>query len=322
MGTQISSCWVVTDGKIGMENQCIGLAEALGLAPTVKRVRLREPWRLLSPYLRVGLARAFEEPLVPPWPDLLIASGRLSVAASLYARAQSARAGKPCFTIQIQDPVISPRHFDIVVAPLHDALDGPNIISTLGSLHGIAPEKIEQGARILAAQISGLAPPYIGVLIGGANGAYRLGREQILDLAQQLKALAENTKASLLVTPSRRTGKDNVALLRELLKDTEAFVWDGQGENPYFGILGMSQTLIVTADSVNMITEACASGKPVYIFDLPGGSPKASRFHRAVIAGDHARKFTVPLEPYSVAPLHEMERVAAEIERRLRLARR
>jgi len=300
-----------------MENQCVGLAGALGLEPIVKRVRLRQPWRILSPYLRVGLRHAFDEPLAPPWPDLLIASGRLSVAASIYARARSARAGKACFTIQIQDPVISTRHFDIVVAPLHDALDGPNVISTLGALHGIAPEKIEEGAKTLAAHISGLAPPYIGVLVGGANGAYRLGREQILDLAQQLRKLADGSKASLLVTPSRRTGSDNIALLRDSLKDTAAFVWDGQGANPYFGILGLSQTLIVTADSVNMITEACASGKPVYIFDLPGGSTKAARFHRAIIAGDHARKFTLPLEPYSVAPLHEMARVAGEIKRRL-----
>jgi mitochondrial fission protein ELM1 len=46
------SCWVVTDGKIGMENQCLGLAESLGLTPVVKRIKLRSPWKQLTPYLR------------------------------------------------------------------------------------------------------------------------------------------------------------------------------------------------------------------------------------------------------------------------------
>lgn len=315
LSTHISSCWVVTDGKIGFQSQCVGLAEALGLVPIVKRVKLREPWRFLSPYMRGGLAHAFAERLTGPWPELLIASGRLSVPASVFVKAQSRRAGQACFTIQIQDPVISSRHFDLVIAPLHDALGGPNVISTLGSLHRIEPEKLREGAKDLAVRITGLEPPYIGVLIGGTSAAYRLGNEQIVQLATQLKALARGAQVRLLVTPSRRTGKHNLAVLREALSDAPAFVWNEEGANPYFGILGLSDALVVTADSVNMITEACATGKPVYIFDLPGGSAKSSRFQETLRARGHAREFTVPLEPYAPQPLREMERVADEIKR-------
>jgi mitochondrial fission protein ELM1 len=295
----------------------VGLAEALGLVPVIKRVELREPWRTLSPYFRAGLAHAFVERLTGPWPELLIASGRLSVPASLFVKAQSRRAGQACFTIQIQNPVIASRNFDVVIAPSHDALAGPNVISTLGSLHRIAPEKLLEGARDLSVRVTGLAPPYIGILIGGTSGAFRLGSEQILNLAGQLKAVAGSAHARLLITPSRRTGKHNLAVLRKALSDVQAFVWNEEGANPYFGILGLSDGLVVTADSVNMITEACATGKPVYIFDLPGGSAKSSRFHETLIARGHARKFTVPLEPYAPRPLREMERVAAEIKRRL-----
>jgi mitochondrial fission protein ELM1 len=317
LSASISSCWVVTDGNAGQESQCVGLAEALGIMPVIKRVTLREPWRLLSPYLRAGLAHAVAERLTRPWPELVIASGRLSVPASLFVKAQSRRAGQPCFTIQIQDPVIASRHFDLVIAPLHDSLTGPNVISTLGSLHRIVPEKLSEGAKDLSARITGLAPPYIGVLIGGTSAAYRLGNEQILALARQLKALAGTAHARLLVTPSRRTGKHNLAILREALSDTPAFIWNEDDANPYFGILGLSDALVVTADSVNMITEACATGKPVYIFDIPGGSAKSSRFRETLLARGHARKFTAPLEPYAPQPLREMERVAAEIKRRL-----
>src|SRR5215510_6861872 len=70
------SCWVITDGKAGMTTQCVGLAEALGLSPVVKRVRLRTPWRDLTPYFRLGGRLQFTSssgPFKPPWPDLLIA---------------------------------------------------------------------------------------------------------------------------------------------------------------------------------------------------------------------------------------------------------
>src|ERR1700761_4695663 len=84
-----TTCWVVTDGKSGMENQCLGLAEALHLAPIIKRVKLRSPWRQFAPFLQVGLDMAFSrggDSIAPPWPDLLIATGRHSVPASLYVK--------------------------------------------------------------------------------------------------------------------------------------------------------------------------------------------------------------------------------------------
>src|SRR5580698_3060235 len=94
-----TTCWVVTDGKSGMENQCLGLAEALQLAPIVKRVKLRSPWRQFAPFLRYGLDMAFSrggDPVEPPWPELLIATGRLSVPAALHIK----RSNPSTFAIQ------------------------------------------------------------------------------------------------------------------------------------------------------------------------------------------------------------------------------
>jgi mitochondrial fission protein ELM1 len=105
---------VITDGKAGMESQCVGLAEALGLAPVVKRVRLRAPWRYLTPYVRFGGQLQFaagSAPLNAPWPDLVIATGRHSVAAALLVRDKSANAGRRTVAVQLQDPVISTRNF-------------------------------------------------------------------------------------------------------------------------------------------------------------------------------------------------------------------
>lgn len=307
------SCWVVTDGKAGMESQCVGLAEALGLAPIVKRVSLRAPWRQLTPYVRIGGHAQFasnSDPLLPLWPDLLIATGRHSVAASLLVRRLSAGHTK---TVQLQNPVIAPSHFDLVVVPRHDQMSGANIVSTRGALHRITPQVLQDGAERLAPRITGLKPPYIGVLIGGSNAAYRLGPEEMAPLARQLAASARDMNARLLITPSRRTDADALRVLKAELAQVPHFLWDGQGDNPYFGILGLADYLVVTCDSVNMVSEAASTGKPVYVVDLPGGSEKFARFHRAMRDDGITRPFTGKLEPYSYVPLDDMAMVTARV---------
>jgi mitochondrial fission protein ELM1 len=302
---------VVTDGKSGMESQCLGLAEALGLEPKIFRIALREPWRSLAPQLRVGLANAFvDKPLSPPWPDLLIATGRQSVPASFFVRQRSPRTKR----VQIQDPVINPRNFDLVIAPIHDDLWGANVIQTIGALHRATPERLAAEGAAFAPRIADLPGPRIGVLIGGTSGSYHFGADEARTLVAELAGQASRLGGSLLVTPSRRTGEENIKILREGTCGTPGFFWDGAGANPYFGILGSADVLLVTADSVNMVTEACASGHPVYVYNLPGGSGKAERFIEALTLRGYARPYRGSLEPLPTNRLYEMTRVARAVE--------
>lgn len=311
MSRRFSSCWIVTDGKSGMESQCLGLAEALGLQPKIFRIALREPWRSLAPHLRMGLAHAFvDNPLSPPWPDLLFATGRQSVPASLFLRQRSPQTKR----VQIQNPAIDPRNFDLVIAPIHDDLWGTNVIHTIGALHRATPERLAAEAAQFAPRIAELPHPRIGVLIGGASGAYRFGTDAARALGRELVQQATTLGGSLLVTPSRRTGAENIAILRDTMSGTPGFFWDGSGHNPYFGILGSADVLLVTADSVNMITEACASGHPVYVYDLPGGTKKSARFHEGLYLRGYACPFGGSLEPLPTNRLYEMTRVARAVE--------
>jgi hypothetical protein len=311
-------CWVVTDGKAGMESQCVGLAEALGLTPTIKRVALRAPWRQLTPYFRIGGLAQFasgSDSLAPPWPDLLIATGRNSVAASLFVKKMS---GGRTNTVQLQSPVIAPSHFDLVIVPRHDELKGVNVVSTRGALHRVTPEILREGAERLAPHVAHLARPYVGVLIGGPNAAYRLGQSDMTVLARRLASSAREMKASLLVTPSRRTGEENLRILKSELAGVPHYLWDGEGENPYFGLLGLADFLVVTSDSVNMVSEAASTGKPVYVADLPGGSKKFERFHAALREEGVTRPFSGRLAPYSYPPLDDMGFAAARVKVLLR----
>lgn len=311
-------CWVVTDGKAGMENQCLGLAEALGFRPVIKRVRLRTPWRQLTPFFRHFLPWAFSskgDPICPPWPDLLIATGRQSVPASLLVRRATRMNGaKRTFTVQIQNPVIDPSRFDLVVVPRHDGLSGPNVMSTRGALHRVTSEKLSDEGATFQSTIAHLPRPYIVVLIGGSNSVYSFTPREMKPLAAQLADVARASGGSLIVTPSRRTGDDNLQALREALRDAPHYIWDGTGYNPYYGMLALADTILVTMDSVNMVTEACTTGKPVHVIELPGGSDKFRRFHQALRDDGLTRVFKGNLEEWIYPPLNDMQLVAARVK--------
>jgi mitochondrial fission protein ELM1 len=308
------TAWVVTDGKAGMESQCVGLAEALGLTPAIKRVRLRWLWRQLTPYVRIGGRAQFtagSDKLAPPWPDLLIATGRHSVAASLLVKKLSRGHTK---TVQLQNPAIGPAHFDLVVVPRHDRLKGKNVMFTRGALHRITPQLLRDGTERLAFQFLKLKRPYISVLIGGSNAAYRMGPDETTTLARQLASCARQMGGSILVTASRRTSADCLRILDTELNHVPHYIWDGKGENPYFGLLGLADFLVVTCDSVNMVSEAASTGKPVYVVDLPGGSPKFSRFHDALRRDGVTRVFQGKLAPYAHPVLDDVVRVAERVK--------
>jgi uncharacterized protein len=311
------TCWVVTDGKIGMENQARGLAEAMGITPVVKRIRLRTPWRQLTPYFRLGHRFAFSgkgDPIKPPWPDILIATGRSSIPASLHVRRESLRhGGKGTFVVQLQDPVIHPDHFDLVVVPRHDELLGKNVMTTRGGLHRVTPQKLMHEAKKFEAAFAHLPHPRITVVLGGNNAVYKMTPHEMLQISSQLTALLRETGGSLLVTPSRRTGDMNMAVLSLALTDMPAYIWDGKGENPYYAMLAAADAILVTCDSVNLVSEAATTGKPVMVIDLPGGSEKFQRFHQALRDDGLTRSFNGRLESWHYQPLDDVARVAHRI---------
>jgi uncharacterized protein len=314
------SVWAVHDGKIGMANQVVGLAEALGFPFAEKRLAVRAPWRHLTPHFWVQPLAALGadgDRLVPPWPDILIACGRSVIAPALAAKRAS---GGRVFWVQVQDPRFARREVDLMVVPAHDPASGGNVLRTLGAVHRVTAPQLAEGARRLAPALAHLPRPLVAVLIGGTNRVYRLGEARFAALADALAALAR-AGYGIAVTPSRRTGAANERLLRERLAGLPAYVWDGSGENPYFGLLGLADALLVTGDSVSMVSEAAATGKPVHVIELEGGSDKFARFHQAMREAGITRPFTGAIESWRYAPPDDTARAAAEIRRRLALRR-
>lgn len=309
--------WVVTEGHTGMENQALGLAEAIGLETEIKRVRLRFPWTYVPPSLLVpplGAVAPGTDQLAPPWPDLMITCGRRSTGLSMAVRRASQGA---TFTVHIQDPLVNPRHFDLVVIPAHDKLRGlgrhANVLVTRAALHRVTPARLAAAAKNFGATFAELPRPLVAVLVGGSNRYFRLTAQIMRQVAAQLADLARNHGAGLLVTTSRRTGAANEEILRDALTGLSAQIWSGDGDNPYFAYLAAADAIIVTGDSVSMTSEACSTGKPVHVIGLDGGSRRFRAFHNSLRAAGMTRPFTGALETWAYDPPDDTEKVAAEV---------
>jgi len=308
-----SETWVVTEGAAGMENQCLGLAERLPFRVRVFRSQLKKPWRWLAPRsLGSALAHATKpsNKLAPPWPRLLIACGRQSIPLS---RAIKRASGGRTFTVQCQDPRIKPKHFDLVIPTEHDGLTGPNVFSIIGSPNRITPPRLAKARAQFAHLFEPLPAPRAAVLVGGASRTHgTLDRTAADRLGALLAEIAPDYR--LMVSTSRRTSPAAAAALQQHLTGTDSYVWDGSGENPYLGMLAWADAFVVTADSVNMICEVAATGRPVHVFPLPGGRRKAGRFQQALTERGIIRPFFGRIEQWSYVPLDETGRAVEHIK--------
>ncbi len=314
MNETIKTCWIVVeDGLSGTENQCIGVAKALGVKPEIKRIKLKFPWSFLSPHIhKDDLSIYTPECLNEPYPDILIAAGRKSVEAARIIRTKTQ--GKT-FTVQLQDPKVPPSDFSLVAVPYHDPLRGENVIVTDGAPNKITPELLAKAKDHFAPLFEPLKTPRIAVLIGGKSKAHDITPIHAQNLVEKLLPL----EGSMMVTASRRTAEDSMGIFQKGLAHDGNFFWDGSGENPYLGMLAWADHILVTEDSVSMMSDAGSTGKPVHIIDVAGGSARLNQFKEHIKALGVARDFTGgPLAEWSYEPLNDSQKVADAVKSRIK----
>lgn len=319
--------WLLTQGAVGLQNQAIGLAEHIGWPHELKKVNLVKPWRWLpghwvpSAHTRLTVD---SDGLHAPWPDLVISCGRLGAAAALGVKRAS---GGTVFSVHIQNPQL-PHHFvDLILPPLHDGLSGPNVIPTRGALHHVTQEKMDAAIAEQLVAHPNLAAirgqkPIIGVLIGGSNATATLTPEKSRQLMSTLVGTAAAHGAQLWITASRRTGAANIEAMQSVLADSAHWLWDNEGPNPYHAILGVSDYLIVTGDSVSMVSEAASTGKPVYTLDFDGYSGRLNDFHDNLRSEGVTRPFMGELSRWTYDPVNDTPRVAAMVRARFQTHRK
>jgi uncharacterized protein len=304
--------WAVTTGEAGMRAQALGLAEALGFPFEERRIALRRPWRWLPghlcPFPLAGLDPAHDI-LAPPWPDILITCGRRSTAASIAIRKRSQ--GRT-FTVHLQNPQTPLSAFDLVVAHPHDGVTGENVLLVETTIHRVTPDKLTEARTDFAPAFDAYPGPRLGVLLGGRTKKGGFDDSDIAVLLAGLNAHLE-TGGSLLITPSRRTEERVItALKQQFAGNPRVLLWDGAGENPYFGILALSDRLVVTADSTSMVSEALGTGKPVDLAPLEGLGRRHRLFLERLESLGHVARFGAGRCLQRPPPLPDAGRLAAE----------
>lgn len=279
------NAWLVTDGKAGHEAQAEGVAVALGVDYEWRRVVPRGMAKVLAPW---GPAPHDFSP-APPWPAIVIGIGRTAIPA---LRAVRKRAGAATFAVALQDPRTGAGVADLVWVPEHDRLRGINVVTTLTPPNRFTAELLGRLRAEPDAAIDALPGPRVMLAVGGTSKVWRFTREDGARLAASIANLGA-AGASFMTTPSRRTPAEVAVAIAAAVEPYPHVIWRGEGDNPYARFLAKADAIVVTADSVSMTGEACATGRPVYVFRPSGGSGKFDTFHAAL---QHCGA-TRPLQP-------------------------
>lgn len=315
---------ILTDGKIGDLAQCRGIAQQLTTPNSVTERVVKPGWlyALPLPGIRVqkdqrrGSAQSVFE---PPAPDVILASGRRTLPYLREFRQHRGSAFKPLI-IYLKDPRLGRGLTDFIWAPTHDGLSGTNMISTHTSPHGFDETTLTRAHAGAQQRFAPFPGPFTGVILGGNSGSVKWNRKSAGDFAEIVREAARN--GSVLVTASRRTppvlmNAVKTALL-ENLSENSAWIWDGEGENPYLQILSHSDILLVTGDSHNMVSESLATGAPVYVYRPPRLQSKLHSFLNEMekLRAIRNARPGHPLEPFSGVKMDATAEIVAAIRTR------
>ena len=254
------------------------IAGALGWPAESKRLSYRGHeglLRLMSLPTLAGVDLAGSSPLEAPWPDLVLCSGRGAEAVAFWLKRQNPR----LHIVFVGTPWSALRHFDLVITtPQYRLPQAPNVLHNLLPVHDVTPERIAaEGAR-WEGRLAHLPRPFTAVLVGGSSGPYLFTPAAAGRLGREASALAAATGGSLLVTTSARTGEAATDALQASITAPSFFYrWQADApDNPFHAFLGLASRIVVTADSISMLSEAVSTAKPVLLFDIEEG-PQAMR---------------------------------------------
>ncbi|MFC3125638.1 mitochondrial fission ELM1 family protein [Pseudoroseomonas globiformis] len=306
--TDPSRIWVLADPRAGTAAQALGIAERLGTPfHTVELAwgglsRLPWPWPSLA-----GVAPAARQALAPPWPELVISAGRRSAPVARWLGRQGAR------TVHAMRPGFGASGFDLLVIGRHDRpREASNILPILGAAHRMSARRLAEARAEWAPTLGTLPALRVALLLGGAVRAEGLEPGLVAELAHRAAAFG----GSVMATTSRRSGVAARPVLEEALRGTPHVLhgWQDGGANPYAGFLAWADVVVVTGDSVSMISEALATGAPVFIAETTD-APRHRALWRSLYEAGQARPF-VAAAPFARQPVDEAARVAEAIRAR------
>jgi len=306
---------LLTEGMHGMISQAEGLATALDLDFMHKKVELNSFWKLFPPKLTPVSSNVYKKIESSDF-DVIISCGRKSVIPSIHLKKNS---NKKVINIHIQNPKVSFKNFDFIVAPEHDGIMGENVINTKGAIHYLSKQDIQANKDYLSSFVKKDARKIITLIIGGPTKYYDYSTENVEKIFTNLKGLIENNNSQLVAIPSMRTPKKIINYAKEFFGENHTIIED-VNKKAYLSALAISEYIVVTCDSSSMISEAALTGKPIYIANIkPKKNDKRfQKFRNLFKELNITKNLGEELEIWNYQKLDETNRVANIIKQKIK----
>ncbi|HPN95270.1 MAG: hypothetical protein BWY28_02112 [bacterium ADurb.Bin236] len=340
---------IISDGKRGHVHQTEGVARKLkGIIGKKLEIKMSKPYYLFLVAMSFMARRfKFSSPLILFWiqkvtnvsieslvkfaPDLIISAGSFTHPVTfLLGKIWNAKT-----VVCMRPSLLSASDFNLVVAPRHDQekCKGENVIYTMGAASHISEGFIFAESVALHQKIKGDLHRPVGLLIGGESAHARLDAEMAGELMNEVLLACEEYDLSLLTTTSRRTSPAAEAVVRDELKEHPRNAYlllaSESPDNPVPGIIGLCEAVIVTEDSVSMVSEIITGGKYAVVVKI-GRKKKRNKFDKMLqdLTDEQYITYTsidginraigdvLNRKRQGFRPLDESKRVAQEIERR------
>ncbi len=304
---------LLTEGLHGMISQTEGLAKALDFDYIHEKIELNSFWKFIPTFFTPIKKFVFKNKIDGDF-DIIISCGRKSIIPSLFLKNNSK---KKIINIHIQNPKIALKHFDFIVCPEHDSLEGPNVLSTKGAIHYLTNEEINNSKDYLLNKLE-KDKDIITLILGGPNKYYKYTDENMIKIFSIINQKIKEHNLQLVVIPSNRTPKKTIELSKGYFTDSRIIV-DTVDKSAYLSSLALAKYIVVTCDSTSMISEAALTGKPVYVAMIPAlrNDKRFERFRNLFEKLNIVKKLDNKLETWNYEKLNEAGRIASEIKQKI-----
>ena len=304
---------LLTEGMHGMISQAEGLAKALELDYLHEKIELNNFWKLIPPKFTPVKKFIFKNSIKKNF-DVIISCGRKSVIPSIFFKQNSQ---KKIFNIHIQDPKVSLKNFDFIVAPEHDNLEGENVIPTKGAIHYLTMREIDENRGFLEDKIN-KNKDIMTLILGGPTKHYKYTKENIQKIYSKLYNNINKKNLQLVVIPSMRTPLETIKLAKEYFGSNHLII-ENVDKKAYLSGLSLANFIVVMCDSSSMISEAALTGKPIYVAQIPSSKNdyRFKKFRDLFKQLNIIKELNDNLETWNYERLDETNRVAQEIKKKL-----
>ena len=304
---------LLTEGMHGMISQVEGLAKALDLDFIHEKIELNNFWRLIPPKLTPIYNFVFENK-IDNYFNVVISCGRKSVIPSLFLKKKFK---DKIVNIHIQDPKVSLSNFDFVVAPEHDGLIGGNVISSKGAIHYLIEKELDENISYLKPRIN--KEKIVTLIVGGPNKYYDYKETEIENIFYKIKQNFLNNGHQLILIPSMRTPEKIIEKAKNYFDENQVVITDID-KKAYLSSLRLADHIVVTCDSISMISEAAITGKPIYVAHMPHikNNDRFKKFFEMFKKLNIIRDLEEKVEDWKYEKLNETDRISRYIKNKIK----